>query len=101
MSFYGRYSGIFGGGGGGGGGGTTVLCGRAAVASGEDSVDVTFGTTFAAPVVVAWLTNSTPGSIILSILGTDIDADGFTAELSANASDANYTLHWMASEENA
>lgn len=105
MSFYGRYSGLFGSAGGGGGGGgnlpSQVLANVEAIGSGDGTVTVAFGTPFVSPpVVVAWLVCTDASPVQLGVLGTDSDENGFEAELSTVTPTANYSLHWIASAVN-
>lgn len=101
MSFYGRYSGVFGSGGGGGGGGTQPKANVAAIASAATSKAITFTAPFGSvPVVFAWLTSSAGSPDILSIIGVSVSTAGFTANLSTETPDATYSLNWIASEVN-
>ena len=87
-----------------GGGGSTpdgpshVKANKTAISSGVSTVAVTFATAFAAaPVVVAWLTCSDGSPILIETQGVPATTTGFTADLSAPTSTANYVLNWIAS----
>ena len=100
MSFYGRYSGVFGSGGG-GGSGTQPKANVAAIAAAATSKVVVFTSPFGSiPSVVAWLTSSAGSPDLLSIIGVSVSAAGFTANLSTETPDATYSLNWIASEVN-
>lgn len=100
-NFYARYNGGLFGGGGGGGGGTIPLADKVALSASATSAAVTFGTEFSAtPVVVAWLTSSTPGADMIQIQGISVSTAGFTAELATQTPDTSYTLNWFASAVN-
>lgn len=101
-NFYARYNGgLFGGGGGGGGGGTAPLADKVALSASATNTAVVFGTAFsAAPVVVAWLTSSTPDNSPLPMIGSTPTTTGFTAYYGTSIPDGTYTLHWIASAVN-
>ena len=98
MSFYGRYSGLFGGGG--GGGGTAPYAGTLALSQGVETASVAFSTAMAStPAVVAMLSSGSNANMI-AVQGYSISTAGFSVQLSTSTPDTTYVLNWIASVAN-
>lgn len=83
----------------GGGSAASLQVGSQAITNGQNTVTVTFSTTFAStPVVVATVSRiSGDPDVYCDVNQDSISTTGFIATLSASVPNGNYKLTWMAS----